>query len=103
MAAISYVVPSIEDGQTYVTVKFVDEDGNFTFKDVNIPRNSDGSLDSDEWSLRLEQQTRGVQRKVDLGVVTLEDSDAYVPAPEISYPLPHPPGDFDPSDEGNPS
>ena len=95
MSVMSYVVPSIEDGQTYVTVKFVDEDGNFTFKDVNIPRNSDGSLNSDEWSLRLEQQTRGVQRKVDLGVVTLEDVDAYVPAPEISYPLPHPPADLD--------
>lgn len=91
MSVMSYIVPSVEDGQSHVTVKFVDEDGNFTFKEVNIPRKSDGTLDADEWSLRLEQQTRGVQRKVDLGVVTLEDADAY--GEPSTMPVPAPPGE----------
>ena len=80
--AITYSHPELTKGQKTVTVKFVNDDGLELTKVVNIPYNSDGSLNESYFQEILEGQLRSVEYKVSVGALEFgepEPENTYVP------------------------
>lgn len=67
---ITYQVPIIPEGSGSVNVTFTNSEGDIYTRGVNVPRNTDGTVDIVEWTNRLEGQLRGLEHKVALGVAT---------------------------------
>jgi hypothetical protein len=65
--AITYEVPEIGD-QKSVSIRFINDEGKILDRAVNVPRNADGTLNEQEWNVRLEQQLNSVYTKVERGV-----------------------------------
>jgi hypothetical protein len=78
--AITYSHPELTEGQKIVTVKFVNDDGLELTKVVNIPYNSDGSLNESYFQEILEGQLRSVEYKVSVGALEFGE-----PEPESTY------------------
>ena len=78
--AISYSYSELQEGQKSVTVRFVNDEGLEVSKVVNIPYNSDGSLNESYFQEILDGQLRSVEYKVSIG--SLEFGE---PEPESNY------------------
>lgn len=70
---ITYTVAEYQKGDRTVEVTFTNDDGFIHKRSVNIPYNSDGSIDENYFQEILEGQLRGVENKIKLGVVTFMD------------------------------
>lgn len=97
MATITYTVADFDQATaTSVEVTYTNADTGFIHKrTVNIPRKPDGSgeFDAEYFAEILEGQLRGVQNKLNLGVIAFTDP-ANEPEPNES-PLKQPTGEGD--------
>lgn len=78
--AITYSHPELTEGQKTVTVKFANDGGLELTKVVNVPYNSDGSLNESYFQEILEGQLRSVEYKVSVGALEFGE-----PEPESTY------------------
>jgi len=80
--AITYSYPELTEGQKTVNIKFLNDDGLEFTKTVNVPYNSDGTLNESYFNEILEGQLRSVNHKLNLGVIEFgepESENTYVP------------------------
>jgi hypothetical protein len=67
---ITYEVPIVPEGSESVQVTFTNKEGNIFVRGINVPRNIDGTVNTVAFTNVLEAQLRGIEYKVNLGVVT---------------------------------
>ena len=70
---ITYEVATFADTDTKVDVTYTNDEGFVHIRKLNIPRNEDGTLNSDRWQEILDGQERGVLNKASLGVISFQD------------------------------
>jgi dUTPase len=75
---ITYEVATYQVGDKTVEVTFTDDGGFVHKRNVNIPYNSDGTIDEDYLQEIFEGQLRGVENKIRVGVITFTDPNEYV-------------------------
>ena len=75
---ITYEVANFTDEDSTVEVIYTNEKNQLHKRTLNIPRNSDGTLNEDYWEEILEGQLRGVERKYEVGAISFRD-------PEVDY------------------
>jgi len=75
---ITYEVATYQVGDKTVEVTFTDDSGFVHKRNVNIPYNSDGTIDEDYLQEIFEGQLRGVENKIRVGVITFTDPNEYV-------------------------
>lgn len=71
--AITYTVAEYTEADSTVEVIFVNDDGFEHKRRVNLPKNSDGTIDEEYFSEILEGQLRGVENKLRVGAVSFID------------------------------
>lgn len=80
---IEYKVSKFTASDKSVEVTYTNELGHQHKRFVNIPRNSDGSVDQPYFQEILEGQLRGVERKLQVGAISFtESAPAVKPTPE---------------------
>jgi hypothetical protein len=72
--ALTVEIPEIEEGQKQVDVLFVNEEGLVLRKTLNVPR-SNGEVNQELFDEIVEDQKRGVEMKIMLGAVELQDRE----------------------------
>lgn len=95
--AITYTVADFTEADSSVQVTFVNDEGFEHKRQVNIPKNSDGTIDEGYFAEILEGQLRGVENKLRVGAVTFTDPSAQ-PEP-VAPPLEPTPEETTPSEE----
>lgn len=70
---ITYEVAEYEVGDRTVEMIFTDDEGFVHKRQVNIPYNSDGTVDEDYLQEIFEGQYRGVINKKKIGIITFTD------------------------------
>lgn len=97
MSNITYTVPDFDQATaTSVEVTYTNTDTGFVHKrTVNVPRKPDGSgeFDAEYFTEILEGQLRGVENKLNIGVIAFTDPNVE-PEPNES-PLKQPTGEGD--------
>lgn len=71
--SITYEIKNFENGAKTTELTFTDDDGLVYNRQVNIPYNSDGSVDEDYFLEICEGQLRGVKNKLKVGVIEFKD------------------------------
>lgn len=74
--SITYTVASYVEEDTTVEVTYTNDDGFIHTRRINIPHLEDGSIDEDYFNKILEDQLRGVENKVAIGVIHFSDPNA---------------------------
>jgi len=74
--AITYEVGGYAAEDRSVEVVFTNDEGFVHKRQVNIPKEENGSVDQDAFNEILEGQLRGVENKVALGVISFTDPNA---------------------------
>jgi hypothetical protein len=87
---IEYQVAEFTDSDNTVEVTYTNDQGNVHKRTLNIPRNSDGSLNEDMWAEILEGQLRGVERKVEVNAISFVSPSETVENPDDITPEPPP-------------
>lgn len=67
---ITYLVPTIQEGEKSVGVTFVNDNGEQFTRSINVPRNTDGTVNEVLWAQILEDQLNGVIYKAQIGLIT---------------------------------
>lgn len=70
---ITYQVADFTDTDNTVEVIYKNENNQEHKRTLNIPRNSDGTLNDEYWNEILEGQLRGVERKYEVGAISFID------------------------------
>ena len=70
---ITYQVEDFAEDARSAKVTYTDDQGFTHERQLNIPRNQDGSIDEEYWAEIQEGQLLGVNNKVSLGVIQLTD------------------------------
>ena len=70
---ITYEVEDFADDARSAKVTYTDDQGFTHERQLNIPRNLDGSIDEEYWAEIQEGQLLGVNNKVSLGVIQFTD------------------------------
>jgi hypothetical protein len=70
---ITYQVENFSDNDDSVEVTYTNENNQQHKRILNIPKNSDGTLNETYWKEILEGQLRGVQRKYEVGAISFND------------------------------
>jgi hypothetical protein len=82
MMSFTYSYPSPEPGQKTINIKFTNEDGLELTKTINVPYNSDGSLNESYLNEIIEGQVRSVEYKLSIGSIEFgepELENSYTP------------------------
>lgn len=74
--AITYTVAEYIKADSTVQVTFTDDNGFEHKRQVNLPKNSDGTIDEEYFAEILEGQLRGVENKLRVGAVAFTDPNA---------------------------
>jgi hypothetical protein len=78
--SITHSYSEITPGQKSISVRFLNEEGLEHKKELNVPYNSDGSVNESYWNQIIEDQIRGIEHKLSLGVIEFGE-----PEPESTY------------------
>ena len=70
---ITYEVEDFAEDARSAKVTYTDDQGFTHERQLNIPRNLDGSIDEEYWAEIQEGQLLGVNNKVSLGVIQFTD------------------------------
>ncbi len=74
----TYTIAEYLEEDRTVEVIYYNEEGFIYKRNVNIPHNSDGSIDDDYFQKILEGQLRGVENKVKIGLIEFTDPNVVV-------------------------
>ena len=66
---ITYDKPTDLDGKSSVNVTFQNEQGEIYIKEINIPKNENGSVDQEYFQNVLEGQLMGIAHKFKMGLI----------------------------------
>jgi hypothetical protein len=77
---ITYSYPELTEGQKTVNIKFLNDEGLEFTKTVNVPYNSDGTLNQSYFNEIIEGQLRSVEYKLSIGAIEFSE-----PEPENNY------------------
>ena len=90
LAITQYEVGEIEADSTSVEVVYTNDEGLIYKRSVNIPRNSDGSVNQEYFDQILQGQLMGVNNKLKVGVAVFVDpnavEDGAAPPEEVEEP-----------------
>jgi hypothetical protein len=93
---ITYQVEEFTDTDSSVEVIYTNEKGFVHKRTLNIPRNSDGSLNEEMWEEILEGQLRGVERKIEVNAISFVDPSTDNDSTEVT---PNPQSDIEKNSE----
>lgn len=74
---ITFTIPEYSDDDTSVEITFFNEDNLINKRIINIPHNSDGTVDEDYFIEIIEGQIRGLEHKVKVGVASFKDPSEF--------------------------
>ena len=74
--SITYTVAGIGTGDTTVEVTYTNADSHEHKRHLNIPRDSEGALLTEEWQAILDSQLLNVTNKSTIGVISFVDPNA---------------------------
>jgi hypothetical protein len=84
---ITYTVEEYLEEDKTVKVTYYNEEGFVHTRSVNIPHNSDGSIDEEYFEEILEGQLRGVENKLKVGAITFIDPTPQGPTSDLTETL----------------